>query len=90
MTYALTDSQNPGVHLIRYENLIDLEDPEYVIFVFENRHEAQVVLNELSVTVTACGMRFAPTKCKVMPNTDSTFWAQQSSVGDRKPLHLPG
>jgi len=66
MKRTLEDLQNPGVQIMAGENLVDLDYADDIVLLFEKEEEAQVVLNRLSGIIPSFGLRFAPSKCKVM------------------------
>ena len=65
MKRTLEDLQNPSVQTMAGENLVDLDYADNIVLLFE-KEEAQVVLNRLSGIIPSFGLRFAPSKCKVM------------------------
>jgi hypothetical protein len=66
MERTLKGFQNPGVHIVTGENLVDLEYADDIVLFFETEEKAQAFLDVLSEIVPSFGMRFAPSKCKVM------------------------
>ena len=66
MIRTLEGLPKPGVHVITGENLADLEYADDIVLLFEDVQEAQSVLDKLTRIVPSFGMRFAPSKCKVM------------------------
>ena len=66
MERTLEGLQNPGVHIIAGEKLVDLEYADDVVLLFDKEEDGQAFLDKLDSVVPSFGMRFAPEKCKVM------------------------
>ena len=66
MRQTLEGLQNPGVRVMAGEKLVDLEYADDIVLLFEDVQDAQSVLDKLTRIVPSFGMRFAPSKCKVM------------------------
>ena len=89
MKRALDGLQNPGVRIMTGENLVDLEYADDIVLLFEELHQAQSVLYKLTEVIPSFGMRFAPSKCKVMLqdvlclNTSLTIQGETLEIVDR-------
>jgi hypothetical protein len=81
MERTLEGLQNPGVQIGNGEKLVDLEYADDIVLMFEEVEEAQLFLDELTKVIPSFGMRFAPTKCKVM---------LQDTLSPTAPLELQG
>ena len=66
MESALQNLQDVGVELGNSGKLCDLDYADDVICLFECTEHAQRALDRLGRAVAPFGMRFAPSKCKVM------------------------
>ena len=63
---ALKDLHDVGVEIAPGDGLCDLEYADDIICLFESAESAQLVLDKLGEAVKPFGMRFAPSKCKVL------------------------
>ena len=66
MTRALDGLQNPGVHFISGENIVDLEYADDIVLLFEKETEGKKFLNKHADDVSMLSIRFAPEKCNVL------------------------
>ena len=66
MKQTLGDLQNPSVLSVIGEKFADLDYADDIVLLFEKEEEVQVVLNRLSGINPTFGLRFAPSKYKVM------------------------
>ncbi|THD28033.1 Acyl-CoA:glycerol-3-phosphate acyltransferase [Fasciola hepatica] len=63
---ALRNLQDTGVELGNNEKLCDLDYADDLVCLFECTEHAQSALDRLAKAVAPFGVRFAPSKCKVM------------------------
>ncbi|WP_353806011.1 reverse transcriptase domain-containing protein, partial [Acinetobacter baumannii] len=67
MEECLNDTTESGVQVLPGDRLIDLDYADDIVLLFHCQATAQRTLNRLSEVVPSFGMRFAPSKCKVLP-----------------------
>jgi hypothetical protein len=63
---ALSSCDDSGIEFLPGGKLSDLEYADDVVLLSENTGKLQVFLNELNSCVAMFGMRFAPSKCKML------------------------
>ena len=56
----------PGVHVLPGEKVLDLDYADDIVLMFDSCADAQRTLDRLSSIAPSFGMRFAPSKCKVL------------------------
>jgi hypothetical protein len=67
MEECLQDATDRGVHVLPGSKLLDLDYADDIVLLFDSIQAAQSTLDRLSEVVPSFGMRFAPHKCKVLP-----------------------
>ena len=63
---ALDGLQDVGVEIAQGDRICDLEYADDIVCLFESVDAAQAALNRLKESVLPYGMRFSPSKCKVL------------------------
>ena len=66
MEHCLSNVTSTGVEMLPGEKIVDLEYADDKVLLFDNFEEAQLVLNRISESANFFGMRFAPSKCKML------------------------
>ena len=66
METCIKAAPTAGVHVLPGSKVLDLDYADDIVLLFDSHADAQLTLNTLSSLVPSFGMRFAPSKCKVL------------------------
>lgn len=70
METALSSYENSGIHTDSDRKLSHLEYANDVVQLSEYSRKLQVFMDYLNESVIALGIRFAPSKCKILTELD--------------------
>uniref|UniRef100_UPI00339A3F21 reverse transcriptase domain-containing protein n=1 Tax=Acinetobacter baumannii TaxID=470 RepID=UPI00339A3F21 len=74
MEECLKGTTESGVQVLPGDKLVDLDYADDIVLLFDCQATAQRTLDRLSEVVPSFGMRFAPPKCKVLPQYTELRW----------------